>query len=82
MALTRGMDTQQSHFRRASLARRLFEEGALDEDLGSLLVRLNTERKLAVYDGRVPDLHGRSWPDLLQSLDRLVAAVEVDARRS
>lgn len=51
----------------------------MDEDLGSLLVRLNEERKRAVYDGREPDLRGRSWPDLLDAVDALVAVARKDA---
>lgn len=73
LAKGRGIDTQHDHFRRASLARRLHEDGVLPEDLGSLLVRLNDARKLAVYDGREPDLRGRSWPDVLRAIGQIVA---------
>jgi hypothetical protein len=73
LAQSRGIDTQQDHFRRASLARRLHEDGVLPEDLGSLLVRLNDARKHAVYDGHEPDLRGRSWPDVLRAIGDIVA---------
>jgi hypothetical protein len=67
-----GFDTQQHHYRGASGARRLHEDDVLPEDLGSLLVRLNDARKLAVYDGREPDLHGRSWPQVLRAIGDIV----------
>ena len=67
------------HFRRATLARRLFELGALPEDLGDLMIRLNNERKHGVYEGRSPNLHGRSWEQILGSLEHVVeAAAEVE----
>lgn len=67
-----GIDLRKSHFRRASVARRLFELGVLDEDLTSLLIRLNNERKHAVYEARRPDLRGRTWEQVMERLGGLV----------
>jgi hypothetical protein len=71
-----GMDDRKDHHRRATLARRLHEQGVLPEDLGSLLIRLNTERKHAVHEGRQPDLRGRDWDSVLDSIERAVAAAD------
>jgi HEPN domain-containing protein len=76
VAEARGLEVRGDHFRRASLARRLFELGALPEDLADLMIRLNNERKHGVYEGRAPDLRGRSWEEIFTSLERLIAAAE------
>lgn len=81
IAAARGIDSRGEHFRRSSVARRLHEIGTLDEDLGDLLIRLNNERKHAIYEGRPPDLRGRSWDSLLDSLTELVAAAARAAER-
>lgn len=72
IATSRGIDSRKEHFRRASIARRLFEMGAIGEDLGDLLIRLNNERKHATYEGLPPDLRGRSWESVFDSLAELV----------
>jgi len=72
VAAGNGIDARKDHFRRASVARRLFEMGVLPEDLGDLLIRLNAERKQAVYEGHAPDLRGRTWEQVLDSLAELV----------
>jgi HEPN domain-containing protein len=74
VAAARGLDSPPDHFRRATLAKRLFELGALPEDLGDLMIRLNNERKHGVYEGRPPNLQGRSWAQVFQALERVVAA--------
>ena len=76
VAEQRGIDTRKDHFRRASIARRLFELGALPDDLTDLMIRLNNERKHGVYEGRAPDLRGRSWDQVFDSLERLIDAAE------
>jgi len=73
IAAARGINTRQDHFRRASAARRLTEAGVLESEVADLLIRLNNERKHAVYDGRPPDLRGRSWEQVFDELGRLVA---------
>jgi HEPN domain-containing protein len=77
IAARNDIDPRKDHFRRASAARRLFEAGILPEDLTDLLIRLNNERKHAVYEAKAPDLRGRTWE---QVLDRLAELVEVAAR--
>jgi HEPN domain-containing protein len=80
VAAVQGIDTRRDHFRRASLARRMYEVGAVPEDLGDLMIRLNNERKHGVYEGRAPDLRGRTWEQVFDSLERLVeAAAEAKA---
>jgi HEPN domain-containing protein len=76
------MDLRKDHFLRASAARRLFEAGILDEDLTSLLIRLNNERKHAVYEARSPDLKGRTWEQVMEHLGRLVAVASQAAQAS
>src|SRR6476659_1264126 len=61
LAAARGLDSPPDHFRRATLAKKLFELGDLPEDLGDLMIRINNERKHGVYEGRLPNLQGRSW---------------------
>lgn len=73
-AAAQGIDSRKDHFRRATLAKRLFEMDVLPEDLADLMIRLNNERKHGVYEGRPPDLRGRSWEEVLDSLERLVQA--------
>ena len=75
-AAAQGVDSRKDHFRRATLAKRLFEMGVLPEDLADLMIRLNNERKHGVYEGRSPDLRGRSWEEVFASLERLVQAAE------
>lgn len=74
IAAKHDIDSRRDHFRRASAARRLHETKVLDKDLAELLIRLNNERKHATYEGLQPDLRGRSWQDVLDSLSALVAA--------
>jgi len=69
-----GIDDRKDHYRRSTLARRLYESGHLPEDLSSVLIRLNTERKLAVHEGKKPDLRGRDWEMVLDAVARAVAA--------
>jgi HEPN domain-containing protein len=73
-----GIDDRQDHRRRATLARRLHEQGKLPEDLGDLLIRLNTERNHAVHEGKSPDLRGRDWDAVLDSIERAVEAAQAD----
>jgi len=72
IASAQGIDVRNNHFRRASAAKRLFEMDVLPEDFADLLLRLNNERKHAVYDGRSPDLRGRTWEEVLDQLTVLV----------
>ena len=72
VAAGQGIDPRKDHFRRATLAKRLFERGELPEDLADLMIRLNNERKHGVYEGRSPDLRGRSWEEIFDSLERLI----------
>jgi len=72
IAREHGVDTRRDHFQRASAARRLFDTGVLEKDVGDLLIRLNEERKCAIYDGRAPDLRGRTWEDVFDVLGYLV----------
>jgi HEPN domain-containing protein len=76
IAASSGIDTRKDHFRRASISARLHEQGLLESDLRSLLIRLNDERKRAVYGGATPDLRGRSWSDVLSRLEDLVEVAE------
>lgn len=82
IAASHGINSRREHFRRASAARRLFEMGVLDEDLAGLLIRLNNERKHATYEGRAPDLRGRTWKSVLDSLADLVAVAVRSGERS
>jgi HEPN domain-containing protein len=79
LAENRGIDTRRDHFRRASLARRIHEEGIIEADLGSLLIRLNNERKHALYEARQPDLRGRDWNEVLDAVGTLVVAAQREA---
>ncbi|HEU5105663.1 MAG TPA: hypothetical protein VFU11_07455 [Solirubrobacterales bacterium] len=72
VADVRGLDARKDHFRRAVLARRLFEQGALPEDFADLMIRLNNERNHAAHEGLSPDLRGRSWEEVFAALERLV----------
>jgi HEPN domain-containing protein len=72
IAAEHGVETRKDHFQRSSAARRLFDTGVLEEDVGDLLIRLNEERKYAIYDGRPPDLRGRNWEQVFEALGRLV----------
>lgn len=82
IAASRGIDSRQEHFRRASAARRLHEMGVLEEDFANLLIRLNNERKHATYEGIPPDLRGRSWGSVFDSLAELVAVARSNAGKS
>jgi len=80
IASAQGIDSRKDHFRRAILARRLFEQGALPEDFADLMIRLNNERNHAAHEGLPPDLRGRSWDQVLASLERLLqAAAEAES---
>jgi HEPN domain-containing protein len=76
LAAAAGIDTRKDHFRRASMASRLHEQGLVETDLRSLVIRLNDERKRAVYEGGEPDLRGRTWAETLAALEVLVVAAE------
>jgi HEPN domain-containing protein len=78
VATARGLESRPDHFQRASLAKRLFELGALPEDLGDLMIRLNNERKHGLYEGRLPNLQGRTWEEIFASLERLVQTAARD----
>lgn len=72
IAAARGLDSRNEHFRRATLARRLYELGGVPEDLADLMIRLNNERKHGMYEGRKPDLRGRTWEEVFAQLEKLV----------
>ena len=76
VAAVKGVESRPDHFQRANLARRLFELGALPEDLGDLMIRLNNERKHGLYEGREPNLQGRSWEEIFDALERLIEAAD------
>jgi hypothetical protein len=76
-----GADSRKNHHRRATLARRAFDQGLVDEDLGSLLIRLNTERQRAVHDGTPPDLRGRRLEDVAEAVAALIRAAARSAER-
>lgn len=82
VAAASGLESRQDHFQRATMARKLFELGALPEDLGDLMIRLNNERKHGVYEGRAPNLQGRSWEQIFESLERVVHAAVAAAPSS
>lgn len=76
LARAMGTDPRRDHHRRATLARRAFERGLVSDDLGSLLIRLHTERQRAAHHGVGPDLRGRTTEDAARGVAVLVAAAE------
>jgi hypothetical protein len=73
LALHHGLAPAYGHWQRSNAARALVDRGVLDPAVPPLLIRLNTERKAAVYEGRPVDLRGRTLEGVLADVDALVA---------
>ena len=72
-----GIDTQKQHWKKAEVAKRMYESGVLPQDFSDSLDILNEARKVAVYEGDEPDLGRHSLEDIAADVE---AAVELAER--
>jgi HEPN domain-containing protein len=80
LAEDRGIAITKDHWKRKQTAEKLRDQGAFDQDLSSLHLLLNEERKGIAYDGEDPDLGGRTIGEVLDEIEAAVEIAEGDER--
>jgi hypothetical protein len=71
-----GIDTQQQHWKKAEVAKQLYEAGVLSHDFSDSLDTLNEARKVVVYEGDEPDLGDQSLEDIAAAVETAVEFAE------
>lgn len=75
VAETHGIDTRQKHWMKADAMTELQKTGAVGEDYGPILKRLNQARKDVWYEGEDPEMD-EPLSDVLDEVERLVEEAE------
>lgn len=74
-----GIDTKKQHWKKAEVAKNLYDQGHFPADFSPTLDTLNSARKVAVYEGEEPDLGDESLEDVAADVEAAVAAAEQEA---
>ena len=71
-----GIDTKKQHWKKAEVAKDLYDQGHFPADFSPTLDTLNRARKIAVYEGDEPDLGDESLEDVAADVEAAVEAAE------
>ncbi len=70
------IDTQKQHWKKADVAKELHNSAILAHDFSDTLDVLNEARKIAIYEGDVPDLGDQSLEDIAAGVETAVELAE------